>query len=424
MKAMRIFTIAVALVLFSLIGGAADWTQFRGPQRSGLSQEKGLLQEWPKEGPKLLWQIKDTGEGYGTPAVMGKQIYLVSSTGLDNEFVQALSSKDGKQIWSTTLGKVGKPDQKPPYPKGRSTPTVDGPFLYVFTSDGDIACLKAANGKLLWKKNVQKEFGGKYGIWAYAESPLIDGDGVVVTPGGSEATILKLNKKNGSIIWKSAVPGGDQAGYSSLAIIEVGGRKQYVQFLEKGLVGVDAATGQFLWRYAGMVGSPANMCMPVVGGGYVYNANPRRVAAALLQIKPSADQVVAEQVYLERGLPNDIGGQVLVNNHLYGTNADGGLMAVDFKTGKILWKGEGVGSGSITYADGRLYIHGENGEVALAEATPEAYREKGRFTPSDPPKHTGGAMEKAWTYPVVANGRLYIRDLGTLWCYDITTSKK
>lgn len=424
MKAMRIFPIAVAFVMFSLIGGAADWPQFRGPQRSGVSQEKGLLQEWPKEGPKLLWQIKDTGEGYGTPAVIGQRIYLISSIGLDNEFVQALSSKDGKQIWSTTLGKVGKPDQKPPYPKGRSTPTVDGAFLYVFTSDGDIACLKAANGKLLWKKNVQKEFGGKYGIWAYAESPLIDGDAVVITPGGSEATILKLNKKNGSIIWKSAVPGGDPAGYSSLAIVEAAGRKQYVQFLEKGLVGVDAVTGQFLWRYAGMVGSPANMCMPIVSGGYVYNANPRRVAAALLQIKPSADQVVAEQIYLERGLPNDIGGQVLVNNYLYGTNAEGGLMAVDFKTGKILWKGEGVGSGSVTYADGRLYIHGENGEVALAEATPEAYRENGRFTPPDPPKHTGGAMEKAWTYPIVANGRLYIRDLGTLWCYDITKLKK
>ena len=424
MKIRRIFSIAIAFVLLSLLGGAADWPQFRGPQRSGVSRETGLLQEWPKEGPKLLWQIKDTGEGYGTPAVIGDRVYLVSSLGLDNEFVQALSAKDGKQIWATTLGKVGKPDQQPPYPKGRSTPTMDGAFLYAFSSDGDLACLEAASGKVQWKKNVQKEFGGKYGLWAYAESPLIDGDAVVVTPGGSEATILKLNKKTGAVIWKSAVPEGDAAGYSSLAVLETTGRRQYVQFLEKGLVGVDAATGQFLWRYTGMVGSPANMCMPVVSGSYIYHANPRRVAGALLQVQSSQNQVAAEQVYLERGLPNDIGGQVVVDNYLYGTNAEGGLMAADFKTGKILWKGDGIGSGSITYADGRLYLHGENGQVALAEATPEAYREKGRFTPPDPPKHTGGAMEKAWTYPVVANGRLYIRDLGTLWCYDIARPKK
>lgn len=424
MKPVRLFFVAVAVGMISMLSGAADWTQFRGPQRNGASLETGLLQEWPKDGPKLIWQVKDIDEGYGTPAVIGQRLYLLSSKGLDNEFVQAISSNDGKRIWSTTIGKVGNPNQVPPYPKARSTPTVDGAFLYAFGSDGDIACLKAAGGKTLWQKNVRKEFGGKPGIWAYAESPLIDGDAVVVTPGGSEATILKLNKKTGTILWKSAVPGGDAAGYSSLAVIEAAGRKQYVQFLEQGLVGVDAATGKFLWRYTGMVGTPANMCMPVVSGSYIYHANPRRVAAALLQIKQSQDQIAAEQVYLERGLPNDIGGQALAGNYLYGTNADGGLMAVDFKMGKILWKAEGIGSGSILYADGRLYIHGENGVVALAEATPEAYREKGRFTPPDPPKHTGGAMEKAWTYPIVANGRLYIRDLGTLWCYDIARIRK
>jgi outer membrane protein assembly factor BamB len=275
MKPVRLFFVAVAVGMISMLSGAADWTQFRGPQRNGASLETGLLQEWPKDGPKLIWQVKDIDEGYGTPAVIGQRLYLLSSKGLDNEFVQAISSNDGKRIWSTTIGKVGNPNQVPPYPKARSTPTVDGAFLYAFGSDGDIACLKAAGGKTLWQKNVRKEFGGKPGIWAYAESPLIDGDAVVVTPGGSEATILKLNKKTGTILWKSAVPGGDAAGYSSLAVIEAAGRKQYVQFLEQGLVGVDAATGKFLWRYTGMVGTPANMCMPVVSGSYIYHANPR-----------------------------------------------------------------------------------------------------------------------------------------------------
>jgi outer membrane protein assembly factor BamB len=419
MRAARLLTIAVIVGTFSVLCGAVDWPQFRGPQRNAVSLERGLLKEWPKGGPKLLWQQKDIGEGYGSPAVLGSIIYIISNKGMDNEFVQALSAKDGKQIWATTIGKVGNPDQKPPYPKARTTPTLDGKFIYAFSSDGDLACLEAAKGKVIWNRNVRKEFGGKPGIWAYSESPLIDGDAVAVTPGGAEAAVVKLNKKTGATIWKSAVPEGDAAGYSSLAVVETASRKLYVQFMEKGLVGVDAKTGQFLWRYTGMVGSPANMCMPVVRGPYVYNANPRRVAGALLQVKESQNQVVAEQVYLERGLPNDIGGQVLVGDYLYGTNGEGGLMAVDFNTGKVRWKAEGIGSGSIAYADGLLFLHGENGDVALVEATAEAYREKGRFTPSGQPQHPGGPMEKAWTYPVVANGRLYIRDLGTLWCYDV-----
>jgi len=418
MKKARLFGLVAVLGMLSL-SQAADWLQWRGARRTGNSQETGLMKEWPKGGPKLLWQLKSIGEGYGAPAVAGGRIYLLSNRGMDNEFVEALSVRDGKQVWATRLGKVGNPDQKPPFPKARSTPTLDGRLLYALSSDGDLACLQAATGKPLWRKSLRQDFDGKPGIWAYAESPLVDGNRVVVTPGGSGATLVALDKKTGATVWKSAVPGGDPAGYSSVVLMESGGRKQYVQFLEKGLVGVDAGTGQFLWRYTGMVGSPANIPTPVVRDNYVYNANPRRVAGALVRVNPSPDGAMAEEVYLARGLPNDIGGQVLVGEYLYGTNAEGGLMAAEFATGKVRWKAEGIGSGSILCADGRLYIHGENGDVALVEATPEGYREKGRFSPPDQPQHTGGPMEKAWAYPVVANGRLYIRDLGTLWCYSI-----
>jgi outer membrane protein assembly factor BamB len=419
MKSARSIGAIIMFGIFVLVGGAADYPQWRGPHRSGVSQEKGLLKEWPKEGPKLLWQLKDIGDGYGAPAISGQRIYLVSNKGLDNEFVQALSVRDGKQIWSTTIGKVGNPDQKPPYPKGRSTPTVDGSYLYALGSNGDLACLETASGKLIWQKNLRKEFDGKPGIWAYAESPLVDGNLVVVTPGGSKATLAALNKKTGATVWTCAVPEGDQAGYASIIAVTAAGRKQYVQFLEKGLVGADAATGHFLWRYAAIAGSPANMPTPVARGNFVFNTNPRRPAAALVELKPAPTGVVAQQVYLERGLPNDIGGQVLVGNFLYGTNAESGMVAIEFATGKIRWKAESIGSGSLVYADEHLYLHGENGNMALIEATPEAYHESGRFTPPDPPKHPGGPMEKAWSYPVIANGRLYIRDLGTLWCYNI-----
>ena len=403
---------------------SSDWPQWRGPERNGISQETGLLKQWPAEGPKLVWQLNDIGDGYSTPAVVGTRLYLMSNRGLDNEFVQALSTQDGKVIWTTRVGNVGNPNQNPPYPKARSTPTVDGDFIYALGSDGDLACLETKTGKIRWQKSIRKEFGGEPGEWAYSESPLVDGDVVVVTPGGAQATIVALNKKTGDVIWKSAVPGGDAAGYASAIVVQAGGRKQYVQFLTKGVVGVDAKTGQFLWRYAEAAKGPAQMWTPIARDGSVY-AGANGVGGGLVRLKADGAGVAAEQVYFERGLPNGVGGAVLVGDHLYGTEAGKNLVAVEFATGKVKWQGEGIGWSSVAYADGLLYLHGINGDVALVEATPEAYRIKGRFTPPAQPEHkkVGPFPEGAFSYPVIANGRLYIRDLGTLWAYDIKASR-
>jgi outer membrane protein assembly factor BamB len=399
----------------------SDWPQWRGPDRSGVSNETGLYKEWPKEGPKLIWQIKDIGDGYSTPAVVGTRIYLLSNRGLDNEFVQALSVQTGKPVWTTRIGNVGNPNQNPSYPAARSTPTIDGEMIYAFSSDGDIVALETATGKIRWQKNVRKEFGGQPGEWAYAESPLVDGDVVVVTPGGEQATLVALNKKTGATIWKSAVPGGDPAGYASAIVVQGGGRKQYVQFLSKGVVGVDARTGKFLWRYAEASKGPAQMATPVARGEYVYGA-ANRIGGGLVRLKASADGVVAEQVYFTRGLPNNLGGSVLVGDHLYGTTMEG-LVAAEFLTGTVKWQEKSVGVSSIAYADGLLYLHGEAGDVTLVEASPQGYREKGRFTPPEPPKHRN-AGEKSWAYPVVSGGRLYIRDSGTLWAYEVGSPRR
>jgi outer membrane protein assembly factor BamB len=366
--------------------------------------------------------VNDIGDGYSTPAVVGTRIYLMSNRGFENEFVQALSTEDGKSIWTTQVGKVGNGSDFL-YSKARSTPTVDGDFIYALGSDGDLACLETASGKIRWQKSIKKEFGGKQGIWAYAESPLVDGDAVIVTPGGEQATILALNKKTGAVIWKSAVPGGDPAGYASAIVVQAGGRKQYVQFLSKGIVGVDAKTGQFLWRYAEVAKGMAQMVTPVARDGYVYGG-ANGIGGGAVRLKSDGAGVAAQQVYFARDLPNSMGGSVLVGDYLYGT-ANTGLVAVEFTTGKVKWQSEGIGRGSVAYADGLLFLHGENGEIALVEATPEAYREKGRFTPPAPPKRNrlGPYPERAWTYPAIANGRLYIRDIGTLWAYDIKASR-
>ena len=178
---------------------ANDWGQWRGPHRDGISAEKGLLHEWPEGGPPLAWQVKDLGTGYSTPAVVGSRIYLLGNDGLENEFVRALNAADGAKIWATRLGKVGNPDQKPPYPGARSTATVDGDRLYVLSSDGDLACLETEGGDVVWQKSVRKEFGGEPGVWAYAESPLVDGDVVVCTPGGSKGTTLGVLQSAGAL---------------------------------------------------------------------------------------------------------------------------------------------------------------------------------------------------------------------------------
>lgn len=399
---------------------AADWPQWRGPNRDGVSAETGLLSEWPKEGPRLAWKIADLGTGYSTPAVVGDRIYVLANDGLENEYVAALAARDGAKLWTARLGAVGNPKQNPSFPAARSTPTVKGDLLYALGSDGDLACVETATGKVRWRKNLRTDFGGKLGIWAYAESPLVDGDTVVCTPGGTQATMLALNAATGDVLWKSALPEGDEAAYASAQAVTAGGVRQYVQLLQKGLVGVEARSGRLLWRHDKAVSRyNANIPTPVIGGDTVYFGSAGTGGGAV-KLTAKDGGVTAEALYFEAKLPTAIGGSVKVGDYLYGTTGQA-LLCVEFGTGAVKWEDRSIGTASVCFAGGRLYLHGENGDVALVEPTPEGYREKGRFTPPDQPKHAG-PMEKAWAYPVVAGGRLYLRDHGTLWSYDVKDS--
>ncbi len=412
------FLVASVLLLAVVLARADDWPQWRGPKRDGHSKETGLLKEWPKDGPKLIWQVKDLGGGYSTPSVAGGRIYVMANKGLEDEFVTARDAKDGSPLWSMRIGKVGNPDQQPNYPAARSTPTVDGAVLYALGSDGDLACLETATGKVRWRKSLRADFGGQPGTWAYAESPLVDGDVVVCTPGGAQATVVALNKKTGAVVWRCAVPGGARAGYASIVVADAGTVRQYVAYTGDGLFGVEAKTGKLLWRYDKTTGPMGLSAMtPVVSAGLVYSGTDR-LGGAAVRILFEGDAAKADEVYRGMKLPRMLGGAVLVGEYLYGSSGNA-LVCVEFKTGQVKWSERSVAPGAVSYADGRLYLHGESGEMALVEATPEAYRELGRFTPPNPPQKRANAGEKAWAYPVIADGRLYIRDADCLWSYDI-----
>ncbi|HEY7424123.1 MAG TPA: PQQ-binding-like beta-propeller repeat protein [Gemmataceae bacterium] len=396
-----------------------DWPAWMGADRTGVSSETGLLKKWPQDGPKLLWKVTDIGDGYSTPSVVGDKIYLLSNRGTRDEFALALSVPDGKSLWSKRLGSVGNPNQRPPYPGSRSTPTVDGDAVYVLGSDGDLACLDAAKGAVRWKKSLRTDFGGKPGVWAYAESPLIDGDVLICTPGGEQATLVALNKKNGELIWKASVPSDkpsdNTAAYASPIVATVGSVKQYIQFLGGGMVGVAAKDGKLLWRYNKVTGT-TNCTTPLFHDDCVFvsaiNRRGTGSGGALVRLTADGDGVSAREVYLIKELANHHGGVVRVGDALYGTN-NTSLVCIDFKTGATKWENRSVGKGSVTAADGRLYVRSEDGPIALVEATPNGYKEISRF------EQPNRSKKKSWPHPVVAGGRLYLRDQDVLLCYDV-----
>jgi outer membrane protein assembly factor BamB len=398
---------------------AADWPQWRGPERNGHSSETNLLREWPPDGPKLLWQINDVGAGFSTPSIAGGRIYLLGNVGLTNEFALALSAVDGHRLWSVRLGKVGRPEQNPNYPGARSTPTVDGKLLYALGSDGDLVCLETRGGKQRWRKHLVADFTGRCGDWAYAESPLVDGNALICTPGGSNATMLALNKKTGALLWKCDVPQADDAGYASAVVTELSGIRQYVQFLSNGLAGVEVKTGKLLWRYGRSAkGAPGVVVTPLISDGCIF-ASTAVAGGALIRPTMKDGAFVAEEIYFNNKLRFDMGGVVKIGDFLYGT-AYPSTMCVEFKTGAIKWQ-ERSKSLCCLVADGRLYAHADDGHVLLLEASPEAYREKGRFMPPNRPTAHGDFT--ALSYPVLADGRLYIRELNALWCYDVKARK-
>jgi outer membrane protein assembly factor BamB len=385
---------------------ATDWPQWQGPDRNSVSKETGLLQQWPAAGPPLLWMNSNLGIGYGSIAVKGERIFVQGSN-RKQSIVTSLSRTDGKPVWFKALGNAGENDRGS---GPRGTPTVDGDLVYVLTESGDLVCLKAADGAMVWQKNILREFRGQNIPWLISESPLIDAGHVIVTPGGRNATLVALDKMTGATVWTSQGL-SDQAGYASPVAADIQGVRVLMTLTAEAGVGVRASDGKPMWRYPRVANNTANIATPVVLGNKVFYTSNYGTGGALLELTAQGGEVKSREVYFTSEMQNHHGGVVVVNGYLYGFN-NIILTCLDFATGKMMWRNRSVGKGSMVYADGHLYILSEDNVVGLAEASPAGYKETGRFRIAD-------QGLPSWAHPVVSGGRLYIRNQNTLAAYDI-----
>ena len=413
MKHKRLGAILLALMLAAIITGAPaptntslDWPQWRGLERNGLSKDTGLLKQWPSPGPQQVWSISNLGEGFGSIAAKGDRIY-VQGTNESSSAVFCLNRADGKTVWSASLGpKLNERRGNGP----RSTPTVDGEYVYVLTENGDLACLRARDGSPVWRKNILKEFGGDNPGWLISESPLVDGNRLIVTPGGRNAGLVALDKLTGKEIWRTKDL-SDEAGYSSCIVADVGGVRTIMNFTSRAAVGVRASDGKLMWSQSSPANGTANCTTPVFADNKVFFTSDYGTGGALFGLSAQNGEVKAQELYFTKEMRNHHGGVVLVNGYLYGFSGSI-LTCIEFATGKRMWADRSVGKGSLTYADGMLFLFSENNVVGLTEATPKAYVEKGRFQVPDQGR-------PSWAHPVVVGGKLYIRNQGALTAYDV-----
>jgi outer membrane protein assembly factor BamB len=402
-------------------GWAADWPTFRGIDRLGVSKETGLLQKWPAAGPDKIWEAKGAGRGYSSLAIAGGKIYTLGDglSGVEDkdEYLVCFNQQDGQLLWKTKTGPAWNSGQSN-WQSSRSTPSTDGQLVFVVSPHGVLVACDAATGLEKWRKDLAKEFEGKKGDgWGYSESPLIDGETLICTPGGDKNTVVALNKQTGELKWKMAREGDRGAGHSSASITEIGGTRVYVQVTASGPVGIRATNGVLLWSYP-LDQTTAVIPSAMVRGDLVFFAAGYKRGGALLRQVPAADgQVKVEEVYpINKELANKHGGQVLVGDYIYADSDDQGIpFCAELMTGKIMWRKRGSGSGSAAFAaaDGRLYIRFANGIVALAKASPIDYEEVGSFKCPD------SGERPSWAHPVIADGKMYLREQDKIVCFDI-----
>jgi outer membrane protein assembly factor BamB len=386
--------------------GQFDWPQWRGVHRDGVSTETGLLTVWPSQGPPLLWE-KSLGEGFASVCIV-KGCLFTTAQQEGKESVLCLEAASGAAIWQFSY----PCNYKNGFGNGpRSTPAVDGEYIYTVGAKGMMHCLKAFGadaGKIIWHTDLMRDFAAPLPQWGFAFSPLVDGNLVFIQPGGPEENSLAaLNKQTGEIVWKKY---DDPAGYSSPIAATFQTQKQILFFTGARLIGVQPETGRLLWEYAWPTSFHCNIATPIIVGDYVFISSGYDHGCALLKIEKQGTEWEAVEVYTHRRMRNHFATCVRHKDFIYGFD-DGNLKCINLRTGKEQWRERGFDKGSVLLVKDHLIVYGENGIAALAEATPAEYREKSRFQFSQ--------ERPCWSVPVVANGRLYLRDPKKLTCYDV-----
>ncbi|MCC7084345.1 MAG: PQQ-like beta-propeller repeat protein [Pirellulales bacterium] len=408
-------------------GFCADWPTFRGPQRTGVATDSGLLDEWPEGGPPLVWKIEGTGRGYSSLAIVGNRLYTlgdnVALADDKDEYLMCFDLTTRDLLWKCKTGPAFTEVKTESWQSSRSTPTVDGDRVYVLSPLGELVCCNSATGKALWRKDMRKDFNGKKDDqWGYSESVTIDGKYLICTPGGKKNTMVALDKRTGKLHWHATQPDNRGAGHASIVKAKIGDVPVYVQTTGSGALGVRATDGKLLWSYP-LEKSTAVIPTPIVRGDLVLMVVGYKKGVALLkQVSDGPGNVKIDEIYpLKPALANKHGGVVLVGDYFYGDSDDQGIpYCAELLTGEQKWKERGSGKGSVATiaADGHLYLCFADGTVVLAKASPNKYVEISKFTAP------GSGERPSWAHPVILDGKLYLREHNMILCYDIRDPKK
>jgi outer membrane protein assembly factor BamB len=400
------FGILAAILAHPL--SAADWPQWRGPNRDGISTEIGWSVSWPKEGLKRVWKA-EVGAGYGTVSVSQGRLYVMGNTA-DKDTVYCLEAGTGKETWKFTYDCVAKDPNG--YHGVRSTPSVDGDLVFTTSRQGHLFCLSATEGKVKWAKEFGKDFGGKTPTWGFAISPLVEGGLVIVEPGGPGAAVVALKKETGEEVWKSE---GAPAGYSSPIAYTLNRERFVAVFSAQGGAGRRLSDGKAVWNFPWKTSYDVNAATPIVDGSKVFVSSGYGTGCGLYDVATNPPQ----EVWKNKNMRNHVNSCVLWRGCLYGFD-ENSLKCIDFKTGEVKWSEGKYGKGSLMLADGKLLLYSERGQLGLAEASPEGYKELGFFQALEVRQsYPGGAARQTWAAPVLANGKIYCRSQDDLVCLEV-----
>ena len=420
-KTNRFWLPFIFMVAFPTIFGinlqAQDWHQWRGENRDGISKERGLNFNWAVKKPPLVWTFNQAGAGYSAPVVVGKTLYCQGSAD-DIDFAFALDIETGNLKWKQKLGEQFIQDRGD---GPRGSVTVDGDRLYLIRGSGQLHCLSAIDGKMIWQKDFKEDFDGKImSQWGYSESPLVDENLVICTPGGEKGTMIALDKKTGATVWISK-EWTDECGYSSAIVAEIEGVKQYIQHSAKGVAGISAKDGKLLWKVEIEGYRVATIPTPICIDNTVYITNGYNAGCNYLNISKKENEFKAETIYSNKNMVNHHGGVVLYDGHIYGYSETIGWACQNLKSGEIVWSNrvKEVGKGAALIVDDKLLCLDETtGQLTVIAASPTGWKEIGNL---EFPQRTEilSKDNKVWTHPVVANGKLYLRDHDLIFCIDL-----